>query len=1048
MKTYLEFHDTTSNKFWQIEVNDIQHTVTYGKTNTDGQSKSKTFETAELCLKDAEKLIKSKKAKGYAELGETAVIPEKKSRTTSSADSSLEKSNKQAALDALDQLIRTGKIEDVIAFIQQYAEGNSTALKKALSQAKRYWCDYQDLSKDPEFIDRNRPYSNWGRRGKERHQDIIHLLAFALMNASDPKSTWSLSQYIYQYDKNPIYTEVLKTFKPDWLGGYLKERIISDDWSVEYHLLRQLENDGLIQFDPQLFGLAVPKFQHYDHKQNRITAKSTIASYLNDDLLIQRDLPLMFEYETRPQDQWFGNWNNPIHPWHNIFVDLVKLEKIDRGFIIQKIMEMQSKNWNIQTKSFFKKILAELEVTETELLQQQDQLFLLLHSEFSATVTFSFDYIKQIYQHPEFKLAEYLSWLEPLMMRTDLKNIVKNILIQLPHILKQHQDDATQELCLGLIADALMQSTLDLQERAAKLLLKHLKPEQHSIIDKIQMYQDNLIADIKTSLAAYLNPEATEHLDELDTAQSTYQYQSASVQQLNPNNKVELPTTWHDLLFFMGQMTQSTQPLDIDIFMSAWLLLRDQRPLDADTQLQPILNQMQNWNWSAASYSTVFNFNFSEYYTKHIDSHQTQHARNLSYRDHIFYTWSALILEFLNSDLKQHQLPLLSLPTHAPSFIDPEILVQRLLDYQHADTKIKLTDLSVAISRMSQENREAALALSTQIQDEQLQTLIQVALKALPLDPVLAPPEFITQLSNLEYEEWRGVWATMALTHYPYITLTRDNNIEHVTLHDQPHDFTYIFSDHKEHIWHEDKKQYIREVVGQYIRFELPTYQKTIATDLYRQQCYSQYNKDSYYLDYSITAADLVFVRHLSPINQIWNDLKFAADACYNPDFFSAHNSVLFLAMMEEHYDFNAYSHFILASHLFAAKKDGQAFAIECTAQKIFQQQLNLEIFAQHCQQMIQHNFAPFSRFVDSLIAVSEYSALHKHALLQFFEVLLPKLTFTEKLPTQFKKFIELYYLVKQQSSVPVPVQQQLLAWQELSNSLKPLVKKILNGAL
>lgn len=1045
MKTYLEFHDTTSSKFWQIEVNNDQHTVTFGRTNTDGQSKSKTFDSAALCLKDAEKLIKSKKAKGYAALGETAVIPEKKAKSSNTSTSTTpEKNNKQAALDALDQLIRTGKIEDVIPFITQYAEGNSTALKKALSQAKRYWCDYQDLSKDPQFINRNQRYSEWGRRGGERHQNIIHLLAFALMNASDPKSTWSLLQYIHEYGQHPVYTEVIKSFKPDWLGDYLKERVIANDWSVEYDLLRQLEEDGLIQFDTQLYALTVPKFKHYDHKQNRITAKSTIAHYLSDELLIQRDIPLMFEYETRPQDHWFGNWQNPVHPWHDIFIGLIEQQKMDRDFFISKTMEMQSKNWNVQTKSFFKKILAAINVTETELLKQQDQLFLLLHSEFSATVTFSLDYIKQIYQHPEFKLAEYLSWLEPLMMRTDLKNIVKTILIQLPHILKQHKDDAIQELCLGLIADALMQNTLDLQERAAKLLLKHLQPQQQSIIDKIQMYQDNLIADIKTSLVPYLNTDATEQIEMMDTTLSTYQYQVQSIQQLNPEKQITLPSTWHDLLFFMGQMTNSTQPLDIDIFMSSWLLLRDQRPADANTQLQPVLQQMQNWNWSSASYSSIFNFNFAEYYTQRIDSHQTNHLRNLSHRDHIFYTWSALILEFLNSDLKQYQLPLLSLPTHAPGYIDPEILVQRILDYQHAETKIKLTDLSVAISRMSQENREAALTLSIQIQDEQLQTLIQVALKALPLDPVLAPPEFITHLTNLEYEEWRGVWATMALTHYPHITLTRANHLEQVSINNTVSCLPYIFSDHKEHIWDENKKQYVREVVGQYVRFELPTYQKTVATDIYRQQCYSQYTKDSYYLDYSITGADLVFVRHLSPINQTWNDLKFAADACYNADFFSANNSVLFMAMMEDNYDFNVYSHFILASHLFAAKKDGQAFAIECTTQKIFQQQLNLEFFAQHCHQMIQHNFAPFSRFVDSLITISEYSDLHKNALLQFFEILLPQLNFIEKLPTQFKKFIELYYLVKQQAAVPVAVEQQLLAWQELSNSLKPLIKKIL----
>lgn len=67
MKTYLEYKDEKSAKFWEIELSEHTYTVTYGKIGTDGQSKTKTFDTPEKANKGAEKLIAQKIKKGYQE---------------------------------------------------------------------------------------------------------------------------------------------------------------------------------------------------------------------------------------------------------------------------------------------------------------------------------------------------------------------------------------------------------------------------------------------------------------------------------------------------------------------------------------------------------------------------------------------------------------------------------------------------------------------------------------------------------------------------------------------------------------------------------------------------------------------------------------------------------------------------------------------------------------------------------------------------------------------------------------------------------------------
>lgn len=66
-KTYLELVDDKSSKFWEIEVNDNTYIVRYGKIGANGRTSSKTFDSADEAQKQANKVIASKRKKGYTE---------------------------------------------------------------------------------------------------------------------------------------------------------------------------------------------------------------------------------------------------------------------------------------------------------------------------------------------------------------------------------------------------------------------------------------------------------------------------------------------------------------------------------------------------------------------------------------------------------------------------------------------------------------------------------------------------------------------------------------------------------------------------------------------------------------------------------------------------------------------------------------------------------------------------------------------------------------------------------------------------------------------
>jgi uncharacterized protein (TIGR02996 family) len=66
MRTF-EFRDSKSNKFWNIELQGTQFTVTYGKIGAKGQTQTKSFGDDARARKEHDKLVAEKLGKGYVE---------------------------------------------------------------------------------------------------------------------------------------------------------------------------------------------------------------------------------------------------------------------------------------------------------------------------------------------------------------------------------------------------------------------------------------------------------------------------------------------------------------------------------------------------------------------------------------------------------------------------------------------------------------------------------------------------------------------------------------------------------------------------------------------------------------------------------------------------------------------------------------------------------------------------------------------------------------------------------------------------------------------
>lgn len=331
MFKHLKYIDGTSDKFWEIQTAGATHTVTYGRNGTAGQSKSKTFDSEEACLKDADKLIAEKTKKGYSEDG--AVDADSKEKGSAVRQPTAASQRKEEAVAALKLLIKEARTEDIIPFLEEYSSGNLEILKKEIRVAKRYWVDYSDLSKDPEF--KNKTQYNWGTRGTKEQQRTVKLLALATFSGSDAGS-WDIFYELLNQARSKEVIQILDYAKPNWLGGYLLQLVRKNEWQqINYDNLRFLERMGHIEFEPELYASSISGFNNYE-------SKKFFELLTTDELTIQRDIPLVFEYETGIHSTyWNYNYQNAVNEllWDKVFDTLLENGKIDPELIITGALE-------------------------------------------------------------------------------------------------------------------------------------------------------------------------------------------------------------------------------------------------------------------------------------------------------------------------------------------------------------------------------------------------------------------------------------------------------------------------------------------------------------------------------------------------------------------------------------------------------------------------------------------------------------------------------------------------------------------------------------
>ncbi|WP_424651064.1 DUF6493 family protein [Capnocytophaga gingivalis] len=468
---------------------------------------------------------------------------------------------------------------------------------------------------------------------------------------------------------------------------------------LSFEMLLALYKEGLIPFNEEIFVKRMYAMEYHRTQEELVV-----------QLLSQNP-----ELATRviPHTPAYINYAISSNlEWKKVFAKLCKEGYFpDRNFIT-KFIEVLLNPWKKNVLDMYCRWIEGLTPTEEELLPSQHTLFALLTLDKSSLINFAMKCIAQISSHPAF---DFQAFADNFVLCFTVQKIAKSQLIGVEILEKYYQKQAPtnpdyreQLAVLFTVPDA------QLQEKVASLLTTYFN--QEGLPEVIAPYRDYLKGKAQDLLAT-LSP-----LDSSTPSASSENTQTAcAARTLTP---ILYPLTPNESLFLLGDCLREPAAHTIDVFLEGLITLQDNFPSDWAKSLSPYIKQLTKRVGKEIPTDMILlgvlralidkrplaldpkcNYTWEEL---------TQKRKKLSEKDFEAYTQDyylgnarevlpflfrkgQMVIDFI---LQHCHLPLLSTPTHLPFYIEAEVLVDKLLQYEAQDVQPDIDDLIVACNRL------------------------------------------------------------------------------------------------------------------------------------------------------------------------------------------------------------------------------------------------------------------------------------------------------------------------------------------------------------
>jgi len=899
------------------------------------------------------------------------------------------------------------------------------------------------------------------------------------------------------------FMRVVHHARPTWLTDWLLRLTRTNPWGLNYSLVRELEAAGLVSYDPwlaaQLLGNRLNRYNRTDKERGQSLAAYVLAQLQTDATLLARDLPLLFDYDTAADSAsiYLDKNREPI-TWLTLLPQLVASGHLERADLLTRSLLALRRDFRRPLLTWFKNLFGSFNPTAAERLARQSELTELLAHPLPLVVNFALDQLKDLWADPAFEPGLLLRYADGLLTRQDLKTSLKALLMGFGKLLKVNPGLAPT--LAPLYTAALAQADATVQERAAKGLADLLtakKPllsptELADAAAAIPTYADLLAPPARAVLAPWLATSS----DSSGTITDFYEPITAFTPDISPATAIAPVADWHELLFLTGQVLRYDDPAAFERWLDGLLRLRGQFPAGYAQQLRPYLQQAFAWELQdqpeAQQARTLLHYQFGGSHAGQPDFIKAllaswfadfEHPRllkvTLSEQPHN-HPDPLLALErqrLAVAETRLHPasppaaLPLLSTPSHAPHWVSPSALVQRLLAHEAAGLLPDPADLALALARTAfaaPADAAAARRLLPQLAHAGLRELLGWLLS--PTAPAGALPIFgasaqsivkslADRLGKLLPARYHGLpvpladalpwlWAVAARTRHPAAELPALRPLAAYPGVAAPWQPGWHFepkSRTDKYPWNKQQPEVTTTWTELTVPTEQPGQRPPSPLALYSLHARLPQNKQ-YYL-WSLPAS-LPFLLTFFPNNPTPLHWHLLRTACRTDGTGSEARGVVeqvLVTLLAPGPALAESTSVLLAVGLTHAAPTCRALALEVLLAAVAQRRLVPAVLGAALGRLLGAGFAPVQRLADGLAELRAIDPATDDALTQTLASLLPQLP--AEPPRNTRKLLDAYadLLGRTRQPVPAPAQARLREWQA-SASLKKAIAMLLPG--
>ena len=476
---------------------------------------------------------------------------------------------------------------------------------------------------------------------------------------------------------------------------------------LSFEMLLALYKEGLLPFNEEIFVKRM-----YAMKYHRTQEELVVQLLSQNPELATRVIPHTAKYI----DYTLGS----NLEWKKVFTLLCKKNYFPDKSFITRFIEVLLNPWKKNVLDMYCRWIEGLVPTEEELLPSQHTLFALLTLDKSSLINFAMKCIAQISTHPAF---DFQAFADNFALCFTIPKIAKSQLLGVEILEKYYQKQAPinpdyreQLAVLFTVPDA------QLQEKVASLLTTYFN--QEGLPEVIAPYRDYLKGKAQDLLQSLPSPNSSENSENSENSHSSHSSHTSHSSRTPKTACAARTLTPNESLFLLGDCLREPAAHTIDVFLEGLITLQDNFPADWAKSLSPYIKQFTKrigkeiptdmillgvlrvlidrrplaldpkcsytWEELCKKRKKLSEKEFEAY----TQDYYLGNARQVL---PFLFRKGQMVIDFI---LQHCYLPLLSTPTHLTFYIEAEVLVDKLLQYEAQGKAPDLDDLIVACNRL------------------------------------------------------------------------------------------------------------------------------------------------------------------------------------------------------------------------------------------------------------------------------------------------------------------------------------------------------------